>query len=289
MSTTSTFQEHRIPAGQGNLYVREHPGEGPTFVMMHGFPDNHHIYDDLTPHLVAAGRRVIAFDFLGFGASDKPAGAAYSFRQQQDDLLAVVKALDLGKIVAVAHDSSGPAAINFAIEQPQHVDSLVILNSVYASAPTLRYPELIALFATPSLKALTGALLQSPEQFGWVVNFQRAQFQAALNPAQHARYVNFLGPLIDHNFRQQPSAAPAFAQMTGQLYAEEAHNNGRLPEMEALDVPVRIIWGRTDPYLNTGVAEDFQSHFKNASLHLVDAGHWLQIDAPKEVAAAMLG
>ena len=41
---------------------------------MHGFPDNLHIYDYLIPHLVARGRRVVAFDFLGFGEFDKPAG-----------------------------------------------------------------------------------------------------------------------------------------------------------------------------------------------------------------------
>ena len=56
---------------------------------MHGFPDNLHIYDDLVPHLVAAGRRVVTFDFLGFGASDKP-GTGYSFAQQMGDLEAVV-------------------------------------------------------------------------------------------------------------------------------------------------------------------------------------------------------
>ena len=41
---------------------------------------------DLIPHLTAAGRRTIAFDFLGFGASDKPEGAVYTFEQQLGDL-----------------------------------------------------------------------------------------------------------------------------------------------------------------------------------------------------------
>ena len=71
-----TFIEHRVPHGGGSLYVRDFAGEGPAFVLLHGFPDNLHIYDDLVPHLVAAGRRTVAFDFLGFGASDKPKGAA---------------------------------------------------------------------------------------------------------------------------------------------------------------------------------------------------------------------
>jgi pimeloyl-ACP methyl ester carboxylesterase len=82
------------------------------------FPDNSHIYDDLIPHLTAAGRRTIAFDFLGFGASDKPEGAVYSFEQQLGDLEAVADALRLEKIVPVGHDAGGPAAVNFALRHP---------------------------------------------------------------------------------------------------------------------------------------------------------------------------
>ena len=59
---------------EGSLYVRDYAGAEPAFVLMHGFPDNLHIWDDLIPHLTASGRRVVTFDFLGFGASDKPAG-----------------------------------------------------------------------------------------------------------------------------------------------------------------------------------------------------------------------
>ena len=72
--------------------------------MMHGFPDNLQIYDRLIPYLVAAGRRVVTFDFLGYGASEKPAGANYSFRQQLGDLEAVLEALHLEKIVPVGSE-----------------------------------------------------------------------------------------------------------------------------------------------------------------------------------------
>jgi haloalkane dehalogenase len=86
VGSTPAFTEHHVPTEQGSLYVRDYPGDGPAFVMMHGFPDNSHIYDRLIPHLVAGGRRTIVFDFLGFGGSDKPVGAAYSFAQQLGDL-----------------------------------------------------------------------------------------------------------------------------------------------------------------------------------------------------------
>jgi pimeloyl-ACP methyl ester carboxylesterase len=64
------FTEHRVDRGVGSVYVRDFQGSGPAFVVLHGFPDNSHIYDALIPYLSAAGRRVVAVDFLGFGASD---------------------------------------------------------------------------------------------------------------------------------------------------------------------------------------------------------------------------
>ena len=45
-----------------NLYVRDFPGGGPAFVLLHGFPDNSRIYDELIPHLAAAGRRSVTFE-----------------------------------------------------------------------------------------------------------------------------------------------------------------------------------------------------------------------------------
>ena len=80
------FTEHRVRHAGGSLYVRDFPGSGPAFVLLHGFPDNSYIYDHLIPHLAGAGRRTIALDFLGFGASDKPEGAVYTFEQQLGDL-----------------------------------------------------------------------------------------------------------------------------------------------------------------------------------------------------------
>jgi haloalkane dehalogenase len=257
---------------------------------LHGFPDNLQIYDELIPHLVAAGRRVVTFDFLGYGASDKPAGATYSFKQQQNDLEAVVEALHLDRIVPVGHDAGGPAAINFALDHPYRVASLCLLNTFYAAAPTIRLPELIELFATPSLKVLADAILQSPEQFAFVLRFQQKKFLETLPKEQKPAFEAILAPIINHNFNfgRQAGSGPAFAQMAAQVFEEVTRNTQRLPELEALDIPVKPIWGNTDLNLNTGVAEDFQSHLKHASLLVLPAGHWPQIDMPERVAQEML-
>ena len=87
---TPSFVGHQVPREKGKVFARDYKGDGPYFGLMHGFPDNLHIYDELIPYLVAGGRRVVTFVFPGFGASDKPSGATYSFKQQVGDMEAVV-------------------------------------------------------------------------------------------------------------------------------------------------------------------------------------------------------
>jgi haloalkane dehalogenase len=290
MNTKPAFTEHLVQRELGRVYARDYAGIDPGFVLLHGFPDNLHIYDELIPHLVDAGRRVVTFDFLGYGASDKPAGAGYSFKKQQDNLEAVVEALHLDKIVPVGHDAGGTAAINFAIDHPDRVTSLCLLNTFYGAAPTIRLPELVELFAIPSLKALTDAILQSPEQFAFVLRFQQKKFLKTLPEAQKASFESILAPIINNNFNfgRQAGSGPAFAQMAAQVFEEVTRNTQRLPELEALDIPVKLIWGDTDLDINTGIAQDFQSHLKHASLLVLSAGHWPQIDTPEQVAKEML-
>src|SRR5277367_1807280 len=207
------FADHRVLRDQGRIYVRDYKGAGPTFVLMHGFPDNLHIYDDLVPYLIKSGRRVVAFDFLGFGSSDKPVGAAYSFKQQLGDLEAVIEFLGLGKVVLVAHDSSGPAAINFAIDHPEKVASLCILNSAYDDSALNVWPEMIVMFADRNLRALASAWAGSPAQFGWLLTWQAQKFGEGLPPGQKTHFEEFIGPLVADNFIKQPSSGPAFMQM----------------------------------------------------------------------------
>jgi haloalkane dehalogenase len=283
-----SFVEHLVPREQGRVYARDYKGAGSAFVLMHGFPDNLHIYDDLIPYLVAGGRRVVTFDFLGFGASDKSPGAGYSFKQQLGDLEAVVEALGLDRTVPVAHDSSGPAAINFTLAHPERVESLCILNSAYDDALPIHWPEMIELFANKGLNALSAAIAQSPEQFGWLLTWQRKQFRDALPERQRAKFDTVMGPLIADNFVRQPSSGPAFAQLASQFFGELAGNTKRLPEVEALDIPVKVIWGEFDPYITMDVGKDRATRFKHASLHILPAGHWLQSDVPEQVARAML-
>jgi pimeloyl-ACP methyl ester carboxylesterase len=77
MASRETFVQRE----QHRIYVRDHPGAEPAIILMHGFPDNVHLYDRLSPYL-SPPRRVVLFDFLGWGSSDKPSGYPYTTDNQ---------------------------------------------------------------------------------------------------------------------------------------------------------------------------------------------------------------
>jgi pimeloyl-ACP methyl ester carboxylesterase len=130
-----------VRRGPYRLHAEIVPGTGVPVVLMHGFPDNTHLYDRLLPYLV--GRRPVArFDFLGWGRSDKPAGYPYTADSQVGDVTAVTDAvaerLGTSQLTLVAHDASGPPAIDWALAHPDRVAALVLLNTYYQWTPSLR-------------------------------------------------------------------------------------------------------------------------------------------------------
>jgi pimeloyl-ACP methyl ester carboxylesterase len=141
--TDETIETLPVSRGPYRLYAEVARADGTPVVLMHGFPDNTHLYDGLVPHLI--GRRpVVRFDFLGWGRSDKPAGYPYTASNQAGDLAAVVAALDerfgTTELVLVAHDASGPPVIDWALANPGRVETLVLLNTYYHWTPSLRRP-----------------------------------------------------------------------------------------------------------------------------------------------------
>lgn len=125
-----------VERGPHRIHACEQAGDGPAIVLMHGFPDNHHLYDRLLPLL--SGRHVVVFDFLGWGESDKPAEHDYTFENQGGDLDAVVNGLGLDRVVLVPHDASGPAAFNWALDHSDQVAAIVASTPSTARSPQHR-------------------------------------------------------------------------------------------------------------------------------------------------------
>src|SRR5215510_4937725 len=155
------------------LHVVDRPGEDPPFVMMHGFPDDHHIYDRLAPLL--SPRRVIAFDFFGYGQSGRAAKKGER-TTPGEDLTAVLDSLALDEVVLVGHDAAGPVTIEYGLEHPERVLRLVLLDTYFGHAPALRLPEMIRLFADHELTPLADAMVDDPGQRLWLLQHTARQF-----------------------------------------------------------------------------------------------------------------
>jgi len=281
MNTSLPYREHLVSYQGSNIYVRHYAGRGPAFVMMHGFPDNLHIYDRLIPAL--PGRQVITFDFLGWGASDKPSDHAYTSQQQEGELHAVLDALQIDQVVPVAHDASGPVAINWSLDHPERVSSLVLLNTYYGQAPTLRFPEFISLFADPAYAALSRAMAQDPTVAGWLLAWQGRQF------GDDEQVLQSLLTIVGPQFAGTPSTFPPFIGLTSDLHATVQANTRRMPDLKMFARPVRIIFGAEDPYLNPGVARSLHEALPTSDLALLPMkGHWPQLGGAPEVAQRML-
>jgi pimeloyl-ACP methyl ester carboxylesterase len=279
-----THREIFVQRNQHRIYVRDHPGNEPAIVLMHGFPDNLHLYDRLVPLL--APRRVVCFDFLGWGRSDKPVGYPYTAANQAGDLDAVIGQLQLAQAVLVAHDASGPPAIDWALDHPERVAGLVLLNTYYCAMPTLRAPEAIWLFSTPLVRSIARPVSQ---MFGnWI--FRRMYWWQVGRFFRDAEVRDVFVPLLYQQFDAVPGARPAFFRLNEDLLPTIRSRTEKIPQLRAFRRPVRIIFGDADPYLNKGVAERFRKIFPTSELFLVPgARHFVQMDEPAEVARLILG
>jgi pimeloyl-ACP methyl ester carboxylesterase len=279
-----SYTEHVVERGPYHIYAREYPGEGPAIVLMHGFPDNLHLYDRLLPWL-SPSRRVVTFDFLGWGASDKPAGYPYTAANQVGDLDAVIEQLKLEQVVLVAHDASGPPAIDWALAHPDRVAALVLLNTYYGAMPTLRPPEAIWLFSQPRVRVVARFVSTLFQNFV----FRKMYWWQVGGFMRDAEVRNEFLPLLYQQFTVTPSAQPAFFRLNEDLPSTVRDRSRKIPQMKAFRRPVRIIFGAKDPYLNTGVAQRFHELFPTSDLFLIpDANHFVQIDEPEEVARLIL-
>lgn len=115
-------------------YLDEGPREGEVILCLHGEPTWCFLYRKMIPPFVAAGYRVLAPDFIGFGRSDKYVRKAdYTYERHVRSLAHFVDALDLRAVTPVVQDWGGLIGLPWAAENPDRVARLVILNTALAT------------------------------------------------------------------------------------------------------------------------------------------------------------
>jgi len=105
--TPATVREWRhggrwLPTAGGNVFVRSGSGDGPTLLLLHGFPSSSYDFRSVIARL---GQRAwLTLDFLGFGLSDKPPRHNYSLLEQADIVQQIVADAGASPVVVIAHD-----------------------------------------------------------------------------------------------------------------------------------------------------------------------------------------
>ncbi|MCY7307620.1 MAG: alpha/beta hydrolase [Rhodoferax sp.] len=108
-------------------------GQGDPVLLLHGYPQTHAEWARLAP-LLTTRRTVVCADLRGYGDSSKPPGAAdhsnYSFRAMAADQVAVMKELGYERFHVVGHDRGGRVSHRMALDWPDQVRSLAVLDLV---------------------------------------------------------------------------------------------------------------------------------------------------------------
>ena len=197
----------------------------------------------------------------------------------------MLDALGLDRVVLVGHDAGGPDAIDYAVGQPGRVAQLVLLNTYYGHAPTLRLPEAIRLLADPNLTPLADAMLADPNLRMWLLGHTARRF--GLDPADpDGVAVAAVAPQFFGD-ADGPDALAAVRAWTAGLFASLDRQDAQIAagHLAALELPVTLVFGATDHYLNPDLAGQLAGLFRHAELHLVQgASHWPQWDRPELVA-----
>jgi haloalkane dehalogenase len=187
-----------------------------------------------------------------------------------------------GQLVLVAHDASGPPAIDWALANPARVATLVLLNTYYHWIPSLRRPPAIALYSTPVIRAAARVIVRRrPDLDRHLYTWQVGRFVA--DPQVRAQ-------LVPQLYQQFLPARPAFWRLNDDLLTTVVTRRRRLPQLRRFAPQVQVIFGARDRYLNPRVARNFATLFPHSELHLLDrAGHYVQVDQPEQVANLILG
>jgi haloalkane dehalogenase len=265
------FRSHYLDLEAGRMhYVDE--GQGEPLVLVHGTPTWSFLYRHQIKAL-SPQYRVIAPDHIGFGLSDKPTSWSYLPRDHARNLTTLIEQLKLKDITLVVHDFGGPVGLSYAIENPENVRRLVILNTFMWSLKGDRAFELPGkLFNNPLGRFAYKSLNFSPVvmvRSGWgdrkklTKAVHRHYIQALPSPAERQGTWIFLQELL--------GSSDWYQSLWDQRHRIE-------------DKPALILWGMQDVAFRQKELDRWRSLFPQAQVvKLETAGHFLQDEEGLEV------
>jgi pimeloyl-ACP methyl ester carboxylesterase len=243
-------------------------GEGHRILLIHGIPTSSFLWRNVIPPLAEA-LKVYAVDLLGYGDSDKPEGADLSIVAQANYLRAFMREVGWDRGAVAGHDIGGGIAQLLALESPQAITNLVLLDTIaYDSWPVseierLKDPAWDEILATRDLSS------------GFAKSFKRGMVrEERVDDQLVAEYVR---PFEGVEGRR------AYLRCARALRTEDLASV--MDRVELLDVPTLIIWGEGDDFQKVEYGRRLAAAMPRARLVVLEeAGHFVPEDRPEEVA-----
>ena len=250
-------------------YLEAGPEDGHPVLLLHGWPTSSFLWRNVMPG-IAEHRRVIALDLPGFGQSDKPLDASYSFRFFERSLNAFVDALGIEKVGLAVHDLGGPVGLYWAARQPHKLEKLAVLN-------TLVYPEMswaVVAFVAACKLPVIRTVLTSPWGLRRSLHFGVRDSSRLTDDAVPGTQAPF----------ETKDARKALLKAGGNLNPKGFKDIAAW--ISTVEVPVQIVYGQKDkilPDIGKTVSR-LQKDIPHAQVHaLADCGHFIQEERPEEI------
>lgn len=240
------------------FYRQAGPEDGPTVLLLHGFPSASHQYRRLMDAL-GDRYRLIAPDYPGFGYTETPEDFEYSFEALTDVVEGFVQRLGLDQFVLYTFDFGGPVGLRLATRHPEWIAGLIVQN---ANA----YEEGLSELARNTINAPAEALGDL-----FTLPVTRSQYEdGTIDPSRIAPD----GWTLDQHFLDLPGRKQA--QLA--LALDYRSNVALYPVWQAWlrehQPPTLIVWGRGDQFFPEPGAHAYLRDLPEAELHVLDTGHF---------------
>jgi pimeloyl-ACP methyl ester carboxylesterase len=287
------FDLHRISLPTGvelDVAVAGHGGNPPV-ILLHGFPESHRTWRDVIPDL-ARDHFVLAPDQRGFARSSKPAGVeSYTPDRPVADCLALADHFGIDRFTLVGHDWGGAIAWMAALQHPDRVAKLVIVNaphpfvfqkSLFDDAEQRAASQYMTAFRNPGFEAFVDGI--------GIAGFYDKSFAPHIDasrvpPAERATYIDqwsqpgALTAMLNW-YRASAVIVPAI----GETPERPAYLDGPFPPVTQ---PTLVIWGLNDTALRPVQLEGLDALVPDLTVTRVDAGHFVPWENAPAVVAAM--
>ncbi len=261
MDTTAANPEIAETIDVNGIRTNYHDlGSGPPVVLIHGSGPGVSAWANwrLTLPALSQRMRVLAPDVLGFGYTERPAGARYTLEGWTEHLLGFLDALGLERVSLVGNSFGGALALNLATTAPARVDRLVLMGSV--GVPFTLTPGLDAVWGFEPSLANMRALLDVFAHDRTLVNDDLAQLRlaAATRPGVQEAYAAMF-------------PTPRQASVDAMTIDEDL--------VRAIGRPTLIVHGRDDRVIPLANSQRLHTLIHDSRLHVFDqCGHWVQIE-----------